>query len=465
MLDSMAAILIASDNKDMCDSLEEYLKESHAVSTALSEKTCLDTYCKQRFDFVFIDLSIFKMELHSPIDVYKSALNPFWKTFPSAQFVVMTSIEKTRYAVNAVRAGASDYLTFPVDPTELKLIIGNLQEKLIVESELDYLRDQYWKDEALDFVRTNSPKMREVYKKIKSVAETKMTVLLTGETGTGKGVLAKLIHLHSNRNDNQFISLHCGAIPENLVESELFGHEKGSFTGAEKRKLGKFEIAQGGTVFLDEIGTVVPSTQIKLLQVLQDNVFQRVGGEKDIQAEVRVIAATNENLKEMVEQGNFRSDLFYRLCVFPIEIPPLRERIEDVPHIVKTLIKKYDCIYGKNISGVRNDVLEALQAYAWPGNIRELENVIERAYIIETSPVLSPESFPLEIIEAEDNQTHIHIDVNKPLVEVRQYCVKETERQYLKQLMEIHKGKINKVAEAAGVSTRQLHNLLVTQVD
>ena len=216
----------------------------------------------------------------------------------------------------------------------------SINESLLLQSELDYLRDRFWQADSLEIVQTRCPGMKTVFDKIRSVAPTKSTVMLTGETGTGKGVMANLIHKHSNRSEAQFISVHCGAIPDTLLESELFGHEKGAFTGAVRRKLGKFEIAKGGTIFLDEIGTVTPSAQIKLLQILQDGTFQRVGGEETLEANVRVIAATNTDLKRMCDDGLFRKDLYYRLNVFPIEIPPLRERMEDIPHFVDVFLRK-----------------------------------------------------------------------------------------------------------------------------
>lgn len=454
------SILILTDNREMCYSLKAQLIDEHIVEIALDVETGFDSFSKKRFDFIFVDLTVLKTEFETSIDVYKNSLKQFWEKFPSAQIIVMTSLEKTAYAVTAVHAGATGYLTFPIDPAELKLTISHVQKKILVEEELDYLRNKFWKSDSLDVLKTYSPKMKKVYSQIKSVAETKMAVLLTGETGTGKGVLARLIHRHSSRSQEKFISLHCGAIPDSLVESELFGYEEGAFTGAKKRKLGKFELATKGTIFLDEIGTVTLSAQIKLLQVLQDGVFQRVGGERDVEVDVRVVAATNSNLKEMSENNEFRSDLYYRLCVFPIEIPPLRERAEDIPHIVDMLIQKFGGVHGKEIKGIRDDVLDSLQVYSWPGNIRELENILERAYIIETSSILTPESFPQEIVESKGFKPLVPIDMGQTLAVARIKSINDMERQYLKQLMEVHKGTISSAAESAGITTRQLYNLL-----
>jgi transcriptional regulator with GAF, ATPase, and Fis domain len=281
-----------------------------------------------------------------------------------------------------------------------------------------------------------------------------------GETGTGKGVMANLIHRHSNRRDAQFISVHCGAIPDTLIESELFGHEKGSFTGAVRRKLGRFEVATGGTIFLDEIGTLTPSAQIKLLQVLQDGIFQRVGGEETITTNVRVITATNVDLKKMCDDGLFRKDLYYRLNVFPIDIPPLRERLQDIPHFVEVFLKKINSVNIKEIHDVDPQVLEAFNQYPWPGNIREMENLIERAYILESSSVLTPESFPSELFEFGAPVATLQVDSSLTLAEVRKRGIENIERNYLKDVLTRNKGKIKDSSEAAGITTRQFHKLM-----
>jgi DNA-binding NtrC family response regulator len=302
--------------------------------------------------------------------------------------------------------------------------------------------------------------MKGVFNKVRSVAPTKSTVLLIGETGTGKGVIAKLIHQHSNRRDGPFIAVHCGAIPDTLLESELFGHEKGAFTGAVRRKLGSFEIARGGTIFLDEISTLTPSAQIKLLEILQEGTFHRVGGEATIEANVRVIAAANTDLRNMCDQGQFRRDLYYRLNVFPIEIPPLREREEDIPHIVQVILERLTKFHSKEIHHVHQDVIKAFRNYAWPGNIRELENLLERAYIIEESSVLTPESFPSDLFGYKLSESLPDVNTAFTLAEVRRKGMEQLERCYLRELLSLNKGRIKDSAEAAHISSRQLHNLM-----
>jgi len=457
----MQYILVGCPDTTVCAQLQEHLSQDYVVETAATAQECLVKYKKRKYDITFLDITLIKSG-DNPFDAnsYRQALQEFWQAFPSSQIVILASQEDTRAAVAAVKAGAVNYLNYPLDPVEVKFIVDDIYSSLIQESELNYLRDKVLHDEFLEMTRTASPVMNAVMEKVKSVAPTRTTVLLTGETGTGKGVIAQLIHRYSNRYEKQFISVHCGAIPDTLIESELFGHEKGSFTGAVRRKLGKFEIAMGGTLFLDEIGTVTPAVQIKLLQVLQDKVFQRVGGEENIETDVRVIAATNEDLGRLCEQEKFRRDLFYRLSVFPIEIPPLRQRREDLAPLVETFLKNLNKVHLKRVNGIHPLVMEAFENYSWPGNIRELENLVERAYILETSPILTPESFPMEMFDQNTAAAPVNFDTSLSLAQVRKKGIENIERSYLKELLAAHKGKINAVALAAGISTRQLHKLL-----
>jgi len=374
--------------------------------------------------------------------------------------VVMADKDRIRSAVNTVKAGAADYLTYPIDPSEVRLVVADLEAIRITSSELGHLRDQFWGPEIRQAVQTRHPVMQQVYDKIRLVARTKSSVLLTGETGTGKTMLAKLIHSHSNRSDQAFISVHCGAIPDTLIESELFGHEKGAFTGADHKKLGKFEIAKEGTIFLDEVGTLTPSAQIKLLQVLQDSTFSRVGGAETLKAGARIIAATNDDLKAAVANSRFRKDLYYRLNVFPIDIPPLKQRADDIPYLIDLFLKRLNNEMLKNIHSVEVRVTAALKKYAWPGNIRELENIIERAYILEQSSVLTPESFPTELFDGEMTMAVVPVSAQMPLAAARQLAVEDFERQYLKELLSANLGRINRSAEIAGITSRQLHKLM-----
>jgi len=457
---SMKYILVASADSAACSIIRACFPESK-VDVVHDRDSCFDKSHKRTYEFVFVDLHLLRWKTaKNGYNGYGEALQPFWQALPNAEIIVLSSQEMIREAVNAVKAGASNYLTYPINRDEVKYVVESISESIRMQSELDYLRNKFWQDDSLEVIRTNNPAMKKVLEKVRSVAPTKATVLLIGETGTGKGVIARLIHRHSTRSERQFIAVHCGAIPETLLESELFGHEKGAFTGAVKRKLGKFEIAQGGTLFLDEIGTVTASAQIRLLQVLQDRTFQRVGGESVIDADIRIIAASNVDLKTMSENGIFRRDLYYRLNVFPIDIPPLRERPEDIPILVEIFIKRLNKLYGRQIRGMHPHVQDAFRRYSWPGNIRELENLIERAYILETAAVLRPDSLPRDLFSGGCSGARIPLDLSLSLAEVRRKGIEDIERDYLRELLALNSGRINATASAAGISSRQLRKLL-----
>lgn len=455
----MKYLLISSVNQTAVETIRDCLRSTHKIDVVTNREANLEAVRKRRYEFVFLDLEL----LRSPdreLDFSKE-FQPIWHAIPSTQIIVMTSPDRIREAVNAVKAGASNYLTFPLNTVEIKYVIDSLTEFQRVQWELDYLREGTWPGEAQEMLRTNSAAMREVFEKVRAVAQKDTTVLLVGETGTGKGVLTRLIHRQSERRNNQFISVHCGAIPETLLESELFGHEKGAFTGAVRRKLGKFEIAHKGTIFLDEIGTITAATQIKLLRVLQEKKFERVGGEETIETDVRIITATNSDLRRMSNEGTFRHDLYYRLNVFPIEIPALRERLEDIPLLIEAFLSRLNRFYNKSIFDLHPQVLEAFNKYHWPGNIRELENLIERAYILENSRVLTPDSFPSEFFSRlKDQKQRFVLDTSRSLAEVRQTAIENIEKTYLREQLLKNHGRVQKTAEAAGIGVRQLHKLL-----
>jgi transcriptional regulator with PAS, ATPase and Fis domain len=303
--------------------------------------------------------------------------------------------------------------------------------------------------------------MKSVIEKVLSVAQTDSTVLLTGESGTGKTMFAKKIHELSKRKKNEFVSIHCGAIPDTLVESEFFGHEKGSFTGAIKKKFGKFELANGGTIFLDEIGTISRATQVRLLHVLQERFIQRVGGEVNIDLDIRIIAATNSDLKRRVIDKTFREDLYFRLNVFEIHIPPLRERIEDIEDLSLAILKRLDDVYGKGIRDTSTNVKKAFKHYSWPGNIREMENLIERAYILESSQILNSKHFPTSIFETRPfSKSRIGIFPSLNLSKARKNALDSFEVRYIRELLEKTEGNLQKASIESGVSVRQLQKLI-----
>jgi len=455
----MKSVLIIAPDQEVACMVRSSLPQDYYTEHSDNIQKAVSLHRQRLFDVIFSDLT-FLCET-SPTQDFAEAVSPFKELNYLTEFVVLASKDSIRQAVKAVKAGAHNYLTYPIDPSEVRLVIESLTESRTTNLELDYLRDHFWKSEWLAVIHTNTAGMREVFKKIRAVAPTKATVLLMGETGTGKGLLARMIHRHSHRSDAPFISVHCGAIPDTLLESELFGHEKGAFTGAVRRKPGKFEMARGGTVFLDEIGTITPPAQVKMLQVLQDGTFSRVGGEDILQTDARIIAATNADLSEMSKMGDFRKDLYYRLNVFAVEVPPLRDRIEDIAYLVEVFLTKLNQKYGKGIHSTHPRVIQALKNYPWPGNIRELENLMERAYILETASVLTSDGFPAELFESGGPAAVLPVNVNLSLAEARRRAVENFERHYLRELFARNKGRVNSAAQDAGISARQLNKLMV----
>ena len=455
----MTSFLVASTDMEAFRTIRKAVDDKIGVQHASGRDAALELLRKKRVDILFLDIEYLRPSTEK--NTYREELNRYHELYATLEIVVMCTQDRIRQAVAAVKAGASDFLTYPIYEEEVRYVIESIHESVMVQSELEYLRDRFWEPDALRTIKTENARMQSVLDSIRAVAPTKSTVLLSGETGTGKGLMAKLIHQHSSRKNGPFISVHCGAIPDTLIESELFGHEKGAFTGAVRRKLGRFEIAKGGTIFLDEIGTITPSTQVKLLQILQDSTFQRVGGEETLTADVRVISATNSDLNQMRLDGRFRVDLYYRLNIFPIEIPPLRERPEDVDHLARFFLAKLNRIHGKGIQGIHPDTMKAFETYSWPGNIREMENLMERAYILETTSNLTPSGFPKEMFQTEPSASPRSYDTGKSLAQMRRVCIEEAEKKYLIALMTEQQGRINASAQKAGITTRQLHKLLL----
>ena len=451
-------VVVTADSGAVDGILAAFDERDVAVRPSLADALALDS--AQLCEFLFVDVLALSAEPTADYRLYRKAMYPVWRVFPNAHVVVLSSQERTREAVKAVKAGGNDYLTYPILPLEIEVLRDSAQALRQDREELDYLRDQFWHDDSANLARTHSPAMRATFDQVRKVAPTRSTVLLTGETGTGKNVVASLLHRHSQRAELPYISLHCGAIPDTLLESELFGHERGAFTGAVQRKLGKFEIANGGTLLLDEIGTITPAMQIKLLQVLQDGTIQRVGSERPIQVDVRILAATNLELAAAVKAGDFRADLFYRLSVFPVEIPPLRQRREDIALLAEHFLAKLEGLYAKEIDEIAPPVLEAFERYEWPGNVRELESLMERAYILESSSTLTQDNFPVALFSGDDPVSPVTISADETLAHARRRAIDDIERMYLKQQLDRCRGRVGDTARVAGITPRQLHSLM-----
>lgn len=321
---------------------------------------------------------------------------------PDTIVVVMTAFGSTEMAVAAMKLGARDYLTKPFDVEELKIVISNAMQVQLLQQENLLLRSEFQSQHGLESITGAAPAMLEVFKMVRSIAPTASTVLITGESGTGKELIAKAVHALSPRSVAPFISINCGALPEGLLESELFGHLKGAFTDAHQNKKGLFEAAHRGTLFLDEVGDTPRAMQVKLLRALQERRIRRVGGTDEVEVDVRLIAATNQPLEPKVKAQLFREDLFYRLNVIPIHLPALRERKQDIPLLAEQFLRRFAREIGKQVTAISPEAMKALVSYAWPGNVRELENVIERAVALETTPAIRAERLPETVLSRHD---------------------------------------------------------------
>ena len=384
----MSTILIVDDEQSMRDFLAIMLKkEGYEVVTAEDGNEALKALEEDIYDLVITDI---KMPGIDGLQVLSSVK----RVSPNTLVIVITAYSSTEDAVLAMKQGALDYITKPFEIEKIKLAIKNALDRKKLHEEHDFYKKQYEHKFDTGNIVGDSEAIRTIFHLVKQVSSSKSTILISGESGTGKELIARAIHQNSPRSEKPFVAVSCGAIPENLLESELFGHIKGAFTGAIANKIGLFELADTGTLFLDEIGELPLLIQVKLLRVLQEKQFKRVGGVKDISVDVRIIAATNRDLRKMVEENTFREDLFYRLNVIPIHIPPLRERKEDIPALADHFLAKYNREIGKHFTHITEAARQQLQAYDWPGNIRELENTIERAVALETETVIDVASLP-----------------------------------------------------------------------
>lgn len=437
----MSNIIIIEDDKNSANILKKYLeKQSYSVEVYNDLKS-IQNINLNTFDIMLLDMIL-------PDGKGTEKIKDFLEINPYLKVIIMTGFGDVEDAVYSMKSGAFDFIKKPIDLKRLNFIVEKAYEEIKLEKEnikLKYIVKESVKD---DFVIGQSEIMRKLIEIVNKVVETDASILLTGETGVGKEVFTRYIQRFSKRKDNPFIIVNCAAIPKELVESELFGYEKGAFTGAEKSKLGKFELADKGTIFLDEIGELPIEIQSKLLRVLESGTIQRVGGNKEINVDVRVIAATNRNLKEEVKKGNFRMDLFYRLNVININIPPIRERKEDIPIFIEFFNKRYSKKYNKERIKFTKEAIEYLTDYDWPGNIREIRNFIERLYIIfDTSKMLDINDIDIMLNPAEKS-----IKNNEFLA----ITLEEMEREVILKTLKKYNGNKTKTAKALGISLRTL---------
>ena len=382
-------ILVVDDEPLVRNFLKEVLEaEDYEVLTTEDGLSALKEVERGGIDLVITDVRMPKL---NGIELLKEVK----KRSPSTLVVVITAYGTIENAVEAMKNGACDYITKPLSPEQIKLTIQKASQHKNLLNENRYLRSEVSQRYNFEQLIGRSPQMRRVYEMIDRVAPTNATVLIQGESGTGKELVARAIHYRSPRKDKPFVKVNCAALPEDLLESELFGHERGAFTGAVSKREGRFELADRGTLLLDEISETSPAFQAKLLRVLQEQEFERVGGSKTIKVDVRVIATTNKDLKQAIREGKFREDLYYRLNVLPIYLPPLRERKEDIPLLVQHFLEKYSRQNGLRIKSLSKKCLDMMMQYEWPGNVRELENVIERAVVMSEGETIFPENISL----------------------------------------------------------------------
>jgi DNA-binding NtrC family response regulator len=384
-------ILIVDDEKIVRESLFHWFEqEGYYVDTAESGEEALKKFDKGKFDLLLVDM---KMPGISGLELLKKVK----EEDPDSVVVLITAYASVPTAITALKDGAYDYVTKPVDPDELAHLVKKALEQRALKIENIQLKEKL--DEVIrpDNLIGESPQMKKILDLIHTVAPTDTTVMIRGESGTGKELVAKAIHINSHRKYFPIVTVNCGALAESLLESELFGHEKGAFTGAHFKRKGKFEMADGGTIFLDEVGSVSPKMQVELLRVIETKQFHRVGGNQLIQSDFRVIAATNEQLEDLVKAGKFREDLYYRLNVFSIVVPPLRERRQDIPLLAHYFLTKFSTAMNKPIKNISKEAMDFLVKYDWPGNVRELENAIERAIVVGKNSSIKVEDLPFNV--------------------------------------------------------------------
>jgi DNA-binding NtrC family response regulator len=439
-------ILIVEDERVQREMLAGFLlKQGYRAMAAEDGPRALEKFKSGNFELVLTDYRMPGME-------GVQLLREIKRCHPEAVVVIMTAYGTVEAAVAAMKEGAYDYLTKPIDLDELLLLIQRVEREIGLERENRELKEQLREKFKFDFIISASRPMEEALNLAGRVAQSQATVLILGESGTGKELIARAIHYSGRRAEKPLVKVNCAALPENLLESELFGHEKGAFTGAVARRIGRFEQADQGSIFLDEIGDLSPPLQMKLLRVLQEKEFERLGSNQTIRSDVRVVAATHRNLEEAIQQGKFREDLYYRLNVVTISLPPLRERKEDISPLVEHFLKKYNLENKKNITSLSKEVRELLMNYHYPGNVRELENIIERAVVLCRGETLAVQDLPLNLRESKTEAAWERVRESRNLPA----ALEEIEGQMIADALEKSGGVQTKAAGELGISERVL---------
>jgi len=449
-----ANVLIVEDNIDLCQTLADVLRrEGHRVKTAYSGEEALDILHAELIDLVLLDIKL-------PVMNGLQVLEQIKEIDPDILVIMITALTDARPAVEAMRAGAYDYLMKPFELDELKLVVAKALETQSLKREVSHLKRQQLNHFPDSEIFGDTPAIQQVRHLIRAVSQTPRTpVLIQGESGTGKELVANAIHAWSARKDKPLMKINCSAIPENLLESELFGYEKGAFTDAKAMKKGIFELANGGTIFLDEISSMKASLQPKLLRVLETQSFRRLGAVSDINIDVRIIAATNRNLEELVREGSFREDLLYRLKVMVIDIPPLRERKGDILTLTKLFVESHNREFNKNVKAISPEAEALLLNYSWPGNVRELKNVIERAVILCNGEEITADLLPLELRTRGSTAMPLTVVTAS---ESGVQSLEEVERQHILETLKKYRGNKSKAARVLHISRSTLREKLKT---
>ena len=443
-------ILIVDDQVSFCNHIQTVLEmEGYSAVVTHNAEQALAQLSSQPFDILLTDMKMPGME---GLELFKAAR----KLDPQISGIIMTAYGSIASAVASIKHGATDYLQKPFEPESLLMVIEKTVRERQMLQEIRDLRREVNKRYAFGSIIGKNYKMQAIYALIKKVSDTDARVFITGETGVGKELVAKAIHFNSPRKNRPFVSINCGALAETLLETELFGHEKGAFTGAIRRKVGKFEYARRGTVFLDEVGDISSGMQVKLLRVLQEKQLERVGGNQPIDVDVRIISATNQDIKEKIKGGEFRIELFYRLNVVPIHIPPLRERIEDIPLLVNHFIREFNKNFNKHILKISTQALSQMMQHTWPGNVRELENVLERAFVTTEGDTIDTVILSHDIEPGETLNALPGADIDIPFKVARAMVDKRFEKTYLIEALKRNEGNVSKTAKMTGINPRTL---------
>jgi len=438
-------LLLVDDDRHVLESMGGWLREiGYLVDLASTVDQAFQYIDQTKYDLVLADV---RMGDRDGFDVLRKCNSEQ----PGTSVIMITGYGTVETGIEAIRAGAFDLLTKPLIDEELEMAIGRALSQREVIQENQQLKQQLDLRFGLENIIGHDHRMLRIFDMIDSVADTRATVLITGESGTGKSLLARAIHRRSNRRDQPFIEVACGALPENLLESELFGHVAGSFTGATGNKVGKFKQADKGTIFLDEIGTAPFSMQVKLLRVLQELQFEPVGGMETISVDTRVVLATNENLSDLVARGEFRQDLFYRINVINLELPPLRERISDIPRLIEHFLAEVCHDTGRRVHGFSPEAVSAMQRYPWPGNVRELQNVVERAVLLSKNEEIYPDDLPGNI------SSGAPITTSRPSGRTLKEALEGPERQIIREVLESNNWNRNETADQLGINRTTLY--------